>query len=133
MYAGFRRMRPARWIALMAGAALVAPHPIAATSATYAVGKGPQGVVSDGVNIWVANQTDNTVTKLLASTGATVGTYAVGLRPISFVFDGVNIWVTTSTFTNGGVNPTGGLTELLASTGVTVGVYTVGIRPGGIV
>lgn len=156
-----------------AAAALVAPLLNAGTSATYPVGKNPQGVASDGVNIWVANQTDNTVTKLLASTGATVGTYAVGLRPISLVFDGaniwvtnaadhtvtkllastgamvgaytvgsnpggiafdgVNIWVTTSTFTNGGVNPTGGLTELLASTGATVGVYTVGIRPGGIV
>jgi hypothetical protein len=28
----------------------------------------------DGSNIWVANNVDNTVTKLLASTGAVVGT-----------------------------------------------------------
>jgi hypothetical protein len=48
-------------------------------NATYAVGSSPTGVAFDGVNIWVANQGDNSVTKLLASTGATVGTYAVGL------------------------------------------------------
>jgi len=174
MDAGFLGMLSACRIALVAWApaVLVAPHLIAGASATYAVGKGPQGVVSDGVNIWVTNQADNTVTKLLASTGATVGAYVVGSRPTSLVFDGANIWVanssgntvtellastgatvgtypvgsnpggiafdganiwvTTSTFTNGGSNPTGAVTELLASTGATVGTYAVGVRPGGI-
>jgi hypothetical protein len=36
----------------------------------------------------------NTVTELLASTGATVGTYSVGTGPGDGVaFDGANIWV----------------------------------------
>jgi uncharacterized protein (TIGR03437 family) len=41
----------------------------------------------------VANVNDNTVTELLASTGATVGTYPVGSEPYAAAFDGGNIWV----------------------------------------
>jgi len=97
----------------------------AAAKDAYVVGKSPQGVISDGVNVWVANQTDGTVTKLLASTGAAIGTFPAGLRPAALAFDGTNIWVT-----NSGGNS---VTELLASTGVTVGSYTVGPNPQGIV
>jgi YVTN family beta-propeller protein len=62
---------------------------------TYAVG-GPEGAAFDGTHIWVANNDDDTVTKLLASTGATVGTYTVGNGPRGVAFDGANIWVTNS-------------------------------------
>ena len=66
----------------------------------------------------------NTVTKLLASTGAIVGTYTVFNRPLGVAFDGTNIWVT---------NQWGGnVTELVASTGAVVGTYTVGSEPFGI-
>jgi len=50
-------------------------------------------VAFDGTNIWVANSGSNSVTKLLASTGATLGTFGVGSVPVAVAFDGANIWV----------------------------------------
>jgi DNA-binding beta-propeller fold protein YncE len=44
-------------------------------------------------NIWVANSGSNSVTMLLASTGATGGTFGVGSVPVAVAFDGANIWV----------------------------------------
>jgi DNA-binding beta-propeller fold protein YncE len=60
---------------------------------TYDVGYGSWDVAFDGVNIWVTNNSDNTVTKLRASDGGGAVTYAVGSTPIGVAFDGVNIWV----------------------------------------
>jgi YVTN family beta-propeller protein len=57
------------------------------------VGIQPEGICFDGANIWVTNNTDNTVTKLKASTGAVLGTYNVGNGPSAICFDGANIWV----------------------------------------
>ena len=37
----------------------------------------------DGANIWVANYDSNTVTELLAATGANLGTYNVGTKPLA--------------------------------------------------
>ena len=50
----------------------------------------------DGANIWVANGTDDTISKLRANVGATLGTFNVGLLPNGVAFDGANIWVTNS-------------------------------------
>jgi YVTN family beta-propeller protein len=52
--------------------------------------------VFDGTHIWVTNNGSNTVTELLASTGATVATYTVGSNPVGIAFDGANIWVANS-------------------------------------
>jgi DNA-binding beta-propeller fold protein YncE len=60
----------------------------------FAVGSDPYGVACDGANIWVANGTADTVTKLRASDGATLGTFPVGSLPRAVAFDGANIWVT---------------------------------------
>lgn len=67
---------------------------------TYSVGNYPAGVAFDGTNIWVANDLSNSVTKLLASTGAVVGTYSVGGIPRGVAFDGANIWVANSASNN---------------------------------
>jgi YVTN family beta-propeller protein len=91
---------------------------------TYSVGNTPFGVAFDGSNIWVTNGGSNSVTKLLASTGALVGNYPVGAGPFEAAFDGTNIWVTN--FSGNTV------TELLASSGAVVGSYPVGIQPGGV-
>jgi hypothetical protein len=66
------------------------------TGASFAVGAGPAWVAFDGTNIWVTNNANNNVTKLLASTGATLGTFAVGTTPVEVAFDGANIWVANS-------------------------------------
>ena len=70
----------------------------------------------------MTNPINDTVTKLLASTGALVGTYNAGSEPGGIAFDGVNIWVT---------NPVT-VTKLLASTGALVGTYNVSSGEGGI-
>jgi hypothetical protein len=55
----------------------------------------PAGLCFDGTNIWVTNKGDDTVTKLLASTGATLGIYTVSelTTPGPIAFDGINVWV----------------------------------------
>jgi hypothetical protein len=91
---------------------------------TYSVGSEPFGVAFDGSNIWVANGGSNSVTKILASTGAVVGNYPVGAGPIEAAFDGTNIWVTNLSGNT--------VTKLLASSGAVVGSYPVGIQPCGV-
>src|SRR5208282_5927204 len=91
------------------------------SSITYSVGNTPRGIAFDGANIWVTNDTNNSVTKLLASTGAVVGTYPVGSFPVGIAFDGTNIWVAN--------NAGNDVTELAASTGAVVGTYPVGSGP----
>jgi DNA-binding beta-propeller fold protein YncE len=56
----------------------------------------PSGVVFDGVNIWVSNRFNNTVTELRASDGSNRGTVSVGGQPIGITFDGADVWVTNS-------------------------------------
>jgi DNA-binding beta-propeller fold protein YncE len=60
----------------------------------------PQGIalgtVYDGTNIWVANERDNTLTKLRASDGANLGTFATGITPHWLAFDGAHVWVTNN-------------------------------------
>jgi len=97
---------------------------IFAQQQTYSVGTGPLGVAFDGSNIWVANSGDNSVTKLLASTGAVVGTFSVGSNPANAAFDGTTIWVTNDNVTT--------VTQLLASTGALAGTYSVGSNPWGV-
>ena len=63
---------------------------------TFPVGSDPDAVAFDGANIWVTNYVGNTVTKLLAATGALVGTFPVGTSPQGVAFDGANIWVANS-------------------------------------
>ena len=66
----------------------------AQTAATQvSVGLGPEGVATDGANVFVANQFSNTVTKLRASDGTVIGTYNVGHRPVALAFDGASLWV----------------------------------------
>ena len=93
-------------------------------SSTYPAGNNPYGVAFDGTNIWVTEEFSNSVTKLLASTGAVVGSYGVGTNPQGLAFDGTNIWVTNQSSNN--------VTELLASTGAVVGTYAVGSYPQGV-
>ena len=76
----------------IAQAQTVVPASSVATRGAFAVGQGPEGVTSDGTNVFVANQFSNNVTKLSAN-GATVGTYTVGRRPVALAFDGANLWV----------------------------------------
>ena len=59
----------------------------------YPVGNGPVAVASDGSNIWVANEFDDSLTKLRASDGMELGTFPVGDGPRALAFDGRSVWV----------------------------------------
>jgi hypothetical protein len=90
---------------------------------TYPVGTAATGIAFDGTNMWVANRGDNTVTKLLASTGAILGTFTVPALPYGVAFDGTSVWVTSSK----------GVAELSASDGATLGVFqTPSANTGGV-
>ena len=63
-------------------------------------------------------QDGNTVTRVLAATGAVTGTYAVGSRPGGIASDGTNIWVADFGSSN--------VTKMLAATGEIIGTYPLG-------
>jgi DNA-binding beta-propeller fold protein YncE len=66
-------------------------------SLTFATGKGPWGLAFDGnKDVWITNQTDDTVTELSPS-GTTIGTYPVGKLPLGIAYDGTNMWVVNQT------------------------------------
>ena len=56
----------------------------------YATGTYPSGVAFDGTNIWITNQSSNTVSKMDPANGSKVD-YATGINPHGVAFDGTNI------------------------------------------
>ncbi|MBV8902857.1 MAG: hypothetical protein JOZ22_04410 [Acidobacteriia bacterium] len=90
----------------------------------FPTGAGPAGVAFDGDNIWIANESDNTVSKLQASSGAILGSFSVGSGPRALAFDGANIWVA-----NYGGNT---VSKLRGVDGFTLGTFNVGGIPCGV-
>jgi outer membrane protein assembly factor BamB len=90
----------------------------------FAVGTGPEGVVFDGANIWVANHNSNNITKLQANDGTVLGTFDAGNGPQVAAFDGSSIWVADYLGNN--------VTKLRASDGAQVGAFDVGSGPQGV-
>jgi YVTN family beta-propeller protein len=60
------------------------------------VGGDPEGISSDGTDVWVTNFDGDAVTELDASTGAVVQTIAVGKHPVGISSDGTDVWVANS-------------------------------------
>src|SRR5438046_890552 len=85
---------------------------------SFPAGNSPEGLAFDGASIWVANEIDNTVTKLRPSDGAIEGVFPVGARPKYLVFDGVNIWVANVDDRT--------VTKLRASDGTLQGTFPAG-------
>jgi len=85
----------------------------AVTVTSFGVGFQPTGVASDGANIWVANNSGNSVTELQPNNGNVIGTFPTGPYPTGLAYDGTNIWV--ANFGHGGSNNT--VTVLSAATG----------------
>src|ERR1700683_623679 len=96
------------------------PASAASVVQTIAVGIGPIGVSSDGIHVWVANESSNTVSELDASTGAVLQTIDVGDYPIGVSSDGTHVWVT-----NSGTGAKS-VSEIDASTGTVVRTIAVG-------
>jgi hypothetical protein len=66
------------------------PRPV---DASIPVGRQPEGIVSDGRHIWVANYRANSVTKIRSADGAVLGELPVGGGPMALAWDGVQVWV----------------------------------------
>jgi hypothetical protein len=94
----------------------------------FRVGIQPTGILFDGENIWVSNNSSNSVTKLRASDGADLGTFRVGSYPVGIAFDGYNIWVANYGFDGSGNS----VTKLRASDGAFLGEFRVGNGPRGV-
>ncbi len=88
---------------------------------TIGVGNRPDSISSDGTHVWVANENDNNVTELNASTGVVVQTIGVGTSPQGVSSDGTHVWVAN----NGDKT----VTELNALTGAIVGTIGLGFNP----
>ncbi len=77
----------------------------------------------DGTNIWCANQTDGTITKIRASDGVILGTFTMGPNPAAVCFDGTSIWVCLA-------NRHGSLLQVNPLTGAITNTYTTGLGNG---
>src|SRR5262249_33652730 len=94
-----------------------------AIMATYAVGKGPVALASDGKSLWVANLHDSTVMKVNTANGNITATFSVPGGPGGLAWDGASMWV--SCRENNTV-------VKLSSTGSVVTSVAAGRRPLGI-
>ena len=89
--------------------------------ATIDVGYGPNTISFDGTHVWVANEIDNSVSEIDASTGTVVNTIAVGNSPMAISSDGTHVWVANN-FDNS-------VSEIDASTGSVINTISVGVPP----
>ena len=62
-------------------------------SQTIPVGSWPSAVSSDGLDAWVTNNTDDTVTEIDTATSSVVQTIPVGSDPNAISSDGTHVWV----------------------------------------
>lgn len=93
---------------------------------TYALGGSPQGIACDGLNMWVANFSNNTVVKLdarLVPSNAPV-TIPVGRGPSGVAVEGTHVWVTNATDNT--------VTEIDAASGSVLGTFAAGGSPAAI-
>lgn len=63
------------------------------TVQTINVGTKPQGIVSDGIYIWVCNRLSNTVSKIDPTDNSVIATISVGIGPFTITYGGGFIWV----------------------------------------
>jgi hypothetical protein len=113
------------WVSYGGTNTVSAGSPMLPVTQVFTVGQLPVALAFDSVNIWAANYTDGTVTKLRDSDGAKLGTFAAGSTPSGIAFDGANIWVTN--------NSANTVTLLRASDGGGVATYNTASSPLGIV
>ena len=91
---------------------------------TISVGSAPYGITSDGTHVWVANNGNNSVSEIDASTGIVISTISVGSLPCGITSDGTHVWVA-----NNGNNT---VSEIDASTHSVISTISVGSHPYGI-
>lgn len=88
------------------------------------VGTNPRNASFDGTHVWVANNGDNTVSKIRPADGVVVATYPVGQAPIGVAVDGQQVWV--------GNSASATVSRLRATDGLLIETVNVGQNPAGI-
>jgi hypothetical protein len=63
------------------------------TSSLPVVGSGTYGMTFDGFNLWTANTSDGSISKVNPNTGA-VTTFTGFTFPLGIIYDGTHLWVT---------------------------------------
>ena len=89
--------------------------------ATYDAGGSGFAIAFDGVDLWLAHESDR-VTKL-GPDGTIFGTFSAGPQELGLAFDGANIWV---------ANKSGNTVTKLALDGTQLGTFPVGLGPRGV-
>src|SRR5580700_12002900 len=84
----------------------------------------PNGLASDGVNVWVASGSGALVA-INATTCAITHTVQIGGTPALMAFDGANVWVTDYTGNR--------VVKVDAASGAILNAYPVGPGPYGII
>jgi DNA-binding beta-propeller fold protein YncE len=91
---------------------------------TFTVDLQPVAIAFDGANIWVANQSTNTLSELRASDGAFLRLVTLAFRaPMAVAFDGTSIWVADDLDQR---------VERYALDGTSMGSFLVGSHPRGL-
>ncbi len=99
---------------------------LGASCKSFSVGAQPTGIAFDGTDLWVANNSGASVSKLEPNSGIVLGTFPVGSYPTGMAFDGANIWV--ADYGYNGSNDT--VTVLKASTGQSLPFSPVRVGRG---
>jgi DNA-binding beta-propeller fold protein YncE len=94
-----------------------------ATQGSFAVGKGPFGVTSDGENIWVTNYFGKSLSKLQAKDGLSLGIFKAGDGAAGILYDGAHLWV---------VNNGDSTVMRIGPDGSIISTYATGKGPFGI-
>ena len=113
------RIRFPALIVLLASVALAAVPVTCQVAVTS-----PNGLVSDGVNIWVASGSGSLVA-INATTCAITNTVQIGGTPALVAFDGANVWVTDYTGNR--------VVKVDAASGAIIKAFPMGPGPYGIV
>lgn len=82
------------------------------------VGHSPEGIWSDGSNVWVSNHDDNTVSMINATSKAVISTIPVGTGPDGIMSDGTHVWIANLNSNS--------ITELSAASGSPVATISDG-------
>jgi sugar lactone lactonase YvrE len=106
-------------IMLLASVALAGVPPTCQVPVTS-----PNGLASDGVNVWVASGS-GTLVAINATTCAITNTVQIGGTPALMAFDGANVWVTDYTGNR--------VVKVDAASGAILSSYSTGPGPYGIV
>ena len=91
---------------------------------TFAVGDSLRSICFDGIYVWLTNYSDNTVSKIDATTGTVDDTITVGDSPRGICFDGTYVWVTNYSDNT--------VSKIDATTDTVDDTITVGDSPRGI-